>query len=161
MSDLLAGTGLTAAEWDGLARASRNVFATREWLQTWERHEPSSSGSTTLVARRPDGTAAALLPLAVARSRPRVLRPTGPWPPPERPLISAPEDADWAVRELAGQLRERGGWDVLELDAVPVGRPWHRRSRTARRTAAGPAADRAVGPVPSRDRRRCRALPPG
>lgn len=123
-STVLCARGVTPAEWDALAERSRNIFATREWLGTWHRHEPPMNGAFTLVTRGSDGALAALLPLTIHRRRPTVLRPLGPWPPPDRPLICAPEDEAWAVRHMSEQLVLRGGWDVLEMDAVPSDQPW-------------------------------------
>ena len=125
---------MTPEEWDQLARRSRNVFGTREWLSTWLEHNPSDA-AFTVASRRADGSLAGLLPLDVASRRPTVLRPLGPWPPPERPLIAADEDADTAVRDVMAQLDARAGWDVLQLDAVPCGQAWGtgRRSRVLAR----------------------------
>jgi CelD/BcsL family acetyltransferase involved in cellulose biosynthesis len=140
MADLL--DGVPAADWDALALRSRNVFATREWHETWLRHNPSTT-AFTLSARRPDGSLLALLPLEAAHRGTgglTVLRPLGPWPVPERPLICAADDAAEAVRDMTAQLAARGGWDVLEMQAVPADEPWTdglagvTLSRTANRT---------------------------
>jgi CelD/BcsL family acetyltransferase involved in cellulose biosynthesis len=120
----LTGGDVQSAEWDALAQRSGNVFATREWLSTWLVHEPLTRGALTVITRRPDGELAGLLPLKVHRHRPTVLRPIGPWPPPEGPLICAPEDESWVVRDVAGQLATRDRWDVIEMDAVPARQPW-------------------------------------
>jgi CelD/BcsL family acetyltransferase involved in cellulose biosynthesis len=122
--DALGAVGVTAAEWDDLALSSHNIFATREWLGTWQRYEPPPNGAVTLVSRRADGALAGLLPLSVHRRFPRVLRSMGPWPPPDGPLICVEEDETWVVRDLAEQLATRGGWDILEMDAVPTDLPW-------------------------------------
>jgi CelD/BcsL family acetyltransferase involved in cellulose biosynthesis len=125
-ADALGAPGVTVAEWDALAQRSGNVFATREWLSTWQQHEPGAAEVLTIVSRRPDGTLAALLPLVRHRHRrrPTVLRPQGPWPTPQSGLICAPEDGAWAATDVARQLAGRGGWDVLELDAVPEDQAW-------------------------------------
>lgn len=129
---MLGGEPTIAAAWDALAAQSANIFATREWLGTWERHEPSEDEVVLITTRRADGSVAALLPLRVHRRRPTVLRPLGPWPPPEGPLICAGEDYDWAVRDAARQLVSRGGWDTLEFDAVPVDQSWREVLRVVR-----------------------------
>jgi CelD/BcsL family acetyltransferase involved in cellulose biosynthesis len=120
----LGAPDVTAGEWDALARRSGNVFATREWLTTWQRYEPGAGGAFTVVSRRPDGTVAALLPLVRHRRHPTVLRPQGPWPMPQSGLLCAREDGAWAAADVAGQLSRRDGWDVLELDAVPGDQAW-------------------------------------
>src|SRR4051794_23009612 len=71
-----------------------------------------------------NGALAGLLPLSVHRRFPRVLRSMGPWPPPDGPLICAEEDRARVVQDMTEQLAARGGWDVLEMDAVPCDEPW-------------------------------------
>ena len=120
----LGATGVTEREWQELALGSGNVFGTLEWLGTWQSHEPTRAKNFTLVQRHADGRLGALLPLAVHRRRPRVLRPVGPWPPVVGGLICADEDRDWAVSGLSAQLSGRGDWDVLQMNGVPAEEAW-------------------------------------
>ena len=139
-SPVTAGGGLSSSdspsveawEWDALAESSRNVFGTRQWLSTWQRHERERGEDVTLVTRRQDGTLAGLLVLSVTHRRPMVLRPRGPQPSTQDPVICANEDLDWVLRDLAQQLADRRDWHVLLLEDVPLGRPWGSGLRVVR-----------------------------
>lgn len=116
--------GISEAEWDALAERSGSLFATRMWLETWQRHHGAGQETLTLAARAADGRLSGLLPLRRARRRPALLLPVGPWPPPAGPVLCAPGDVATAARDLGRQLADRGDWDVLMAMAVPVAAGW-------------------------------------
>ena len=129
----LTAEGVADAEWDALAERSGNVFATREWLSTWQRHHGGGQRTLTLASRDAGGRLTGLLPLRVARRHPALLLPVGPWPPPAGPVICAPEDIATVPRDLAEQLAGRDDWDVLLAQAVPVGAGWREALRAVPR----------------------------
>jgi CelD/BcsL family acetyltransferase involved in cellulose biosynthesis len=62
-------------EWDSLATASRNVFATSEWARLWWEHFGSSARLQLVAARLPEGQLVGIVPLMIARLGPaRVAR---------------------------------------------------------------------------------------
>ena len=92
-------------EWDELARASGNLFATREWLQTWYRHY-STGGALLVACRSPDGRLAAILPLEVKSVRGvRVLRFLGHGPSDQMGPICAAADVGFTAEALRRVLR--------------------------------------------------------
>jgi CelD/BcsL family acetyltransferase involved in cellulose biosynthesis len=54
-------------EWRTMAEASRNVFATPEWAETWWHHFGSGRESLTVLCRQTDGRPLAILPLYLER----------------------------------------------------------------------------------------------
>jgi CelD/BcsL family acetyltransferase involved in cellulose biosynthesis len=90
-----------AAAWDELALASGNVFAAREWTETWWRHFGEGRELLLHACRAQNGRLVALLPLYLARARPvRLLRFTGHGPGDELGPICAPGDRPAAARAL-------------------------------------------------------------
>jgi CelD/BcsL family acetyltransferase involved in cellulose biosynthesis len=92
-------------EWDDLAHASGNIFATRAWLSTWSRHFGAGRELVCYRVRRGDSRLAALLLLCAWCSRLlRVLRFLG------HPMggrlgpICAPSDRPLAAMALAEAL---------------------------------------------------------
>ncbi len=106
---------LSDEEWDRWAVDTGQLFGTREWLQTWRRHEQPGA-VVQLVCRRSDGSLAGMLWLSVIRRFPTVLRPLGPWPAPAASVLCAEEDRPWVTRNLLAQLQATPGWDVALLD---------------------------------------------
>ena len=81
------------AEWTRLAQQSSNVFGTWEWADAWHRHIGSHTQLALAIARRADGSAAAVLPTCVVRGRPvRVVRFLGAGPGDQLGPICAPAD---------------------------------------------------------------------
>lgn len=96
-----------AGEWDDLALRSGNLFATREWLQTWAKQ---FGGSRLLLhaCRGRDGRLVALLPLYERRIGPlRLWRFLGHDAGDELGPISLPDDRPAAARALARLLAAR------------------------------------------------------
>jgi CelD/BcsL family acetyltransferase involved in cellulose biosynthesis len=63
------------AEWDSLATASRNVFATSEWARLWWEHFGGTARLRLVAARRPEGRLVGIVPLLIDRLGPvRVAR---------------------------------------------------------------------------------------
>jgi CelD/BcsL family acetyltransferase involved in cellulose biosynthesis len=94
-------------EWDELAGATGNVFATWEWAAAWRRHLQPRSELTVVLVRRPDGSPRVLLPLYAAARRPaRVLRFIGAGPADELGPLCALEDRPLASELLRGHARQ-------------------------------------------------------
>ena len=88
-------------EWDDLALASANVFATREWLGAWWRHYGNDGRLLVSAVRDPGGRLLAILPLYVWRERPlRILRFLGHGPGDQLGPICAPADRVIVAREI-------------------------------------------------------------
>ncbi len=111
-------------EWDALAGASGNVFATRAWLSTWWRHFGAGRELVCYSVRRADGSLGALLPLYAWRSRPlRVLRFLG------HPMggrlgpISSPPDRPLAATALEHVL-SAARFDVFVGEGLEGGARW-------------------------------------
>lgn len=103
------------AEWDELAQAASNPFATLEWAETWLEHIGSQFTPRIFAARRADGNIVAILPLVVLRGRyVRKARFLGFGPANELGPICSPADRDAAVAALGRVLEDtRGEWDVF------------------------------------------------
>lgn len=100
--------------WDAVAQRSGNLFATWDWVSTWWRHFGSRRPLAGVIARRPDGEPAVIVPLYVARRTPlTVLRFLGhgcaDWLGP----IHAPEDAALGARAMGAALAALPRWDLL------------------------------------------------
>jgi CelD/BcsL family acetyltransferase involved in cellulose biosynthesis len=112
------------AEWDALAAASGNVFATREWVSCWWRHLGAGRTRAALVVRSADEGAVAVVPLYVWARRPlTVLRFAGHRGAGTVTPACRPEDAERvgaAIRAALPQL----GCDVLLADALPTDPAW-------------------------------------
>lgn len=103
------------AQWDGLAEAARNPFATQSWLQTWWRHF-GAGRRLALAACRDGDRVAAILPLYLAAVRPvRVARFLGHGLSDELGPVCAPADRGLAAAALAAGT----GWDLLLADDLP------------------------------------------
>lgn len=111
----LAGFELPDEAWDTLARRADNIFATREWLETWWDH--LGGGELRIsTCRRGDGSLAAILPLYLTRMGPaRALRFIGHGPSDQNGPICDPAERVAVARALRGALREGllGNWDLL------------------------------------------------
>jgi len=103
------------SEWDALAEASRNVFATREWLEAWWRHFGDGHELALTTARDQDGRLVAALPLYLWGARGlRVLRFLGHGPGDLLGPVAAPADlhaAQGALRSALGDAALR--WHVF------------------------------------------------
>jgi CelD/BcsL family acetyltransferase involved in cellulose biosynthesis len=114
-------------EWQALALAGGNVFSTWEWADAWWRHLGDGARLLAFTCRRPDGSAAAILPLCVRRGR-YGLREAG-WigagPADELGPVCAPADAVLAAVALQEAIaRTRGRWDVMTLDGLRADEGW-------------------------------------
>ena len=97
-----------AEEWDALALASRNVFATRTFLSLWLEHHGDGRELLLRVCREPvSGRAVGILPLYRWRRFPlSVVRFLGHGAGDELGPICAPEDASRVARALQQALAE-------------------------------------------------------
>jgi CelD/BcsL family acetyltransferase involved in cellulose biosynthesis len=117
------------AEWAALARNSGNPFATPEWCRLWLKHAGVRARPRFFLARRPDGSAFAVLPLVVTHGRyVRKLRLAGFGAANELGPATAPGDREQA----AGALRRvldltRDEWDLFLGESLP-GDGWPART---------------------------------
>ncbi len=111
-------------DWDRLAWASGNVFATPEWAAAWWRH--LGRGEPLLLGcRSHDGALVGLLALERSGSRGvRTLRAVGSGPADEVAPVCAPADASDVAAALRRHLATRRDWDVLRLGPLPAGGDW-------------------------------------
>ena len=124
----LGGVDEARADWEQLATASGNPFATLEWTETWLEHAAGPYVPHLFLARDPGGRTAAIVPLVIARGRYvrkarflgfRAANQVGP--------ICAPEDAelgDEALRRVLAATRR--DWDVFLAENLP-GTGWDAR----------------------------------
>jgi CelD/BcsL family acetyltransferase involved in cellulose biosynthesis len=106
------------AQWTGLGRQARSVFATFEWAETWWRHFGNGEPRVRVV---PD---VAVLPLYVGRSGPfRLLRFIGHGPADELGPVCAPEALGEAVIGLREAVRDEG-FHLFLGEALPGHAPW-------------------------------------
>lgn len=120
-------------EWDALAGATRNVFATWEWASLWWRHFGGSRTLLTHACRSADGRLVGILPLYLSRQRPfRVVRLVGHGEADQLGPICLPEHRPAVARALRDVLTDTGadvflaerlareeGWSAL-LDAEEI-----------------------------------------
>jgi CelD/BcsL family acetyltransferase involved in cellulose biosynthesis len=107
-----------APELQALAEASRNVFATAEWLTAWWRHFGDDQEPRFHTVRDGDRLVA-LLPLVLWRRAPRVLRFAGHGPSDVMGPICAPADRPIAAAALERVLDD-SDWDVLLAERLPT-----------------------------------------
>jgi CelD/BcsL family acetyltransferase involved in cellulose biosynthesis len=132
------------SEWDVLAAAAGNPFATSAWAETWLAHSDEDVRTFFFRVAPAAGAGAVILPLVVAGGRRvRRLRFLGFGAGSELGPISAPADRAHAAAALAEAFRvTRGEWDVFLGDHLP-GVGWGdllggRSSRREAPTAQGP-----------------------
>ena len=113
-------------EWDALAAASGNVFASRLWLETWWRHFGRDRPLRLGAHRAADGTLTAIVPLYLASRRPvRMLRFLGHGASDQLGPICARGDERAGAEALALAVAATGrAWDALLADELPTSLPW-------------------------------------
>ncbi|MDP9264720.1 MAG: GNAT family N-acetyltransferase [Chloroflexota bacterium] len=116
-------------EWDSLALASRNVFATYEWISTWYRHFGASAQPITVTGRDGAGQLVALVPLFVRRQGPlHVIRFAGSGPAGQLGPVSDPAHRQAGAVALRGALdRSAVRWDVFLGTHLAVDEGWTHR----------------------------------
>lgn len=115
-------------DWQALAEAAGNVFATPEWLTLWWRHFGRGQ-ELRLFTVREEGRLVTLLPLVLWRRRqPRVLRFLGHGPSDVMGPVCRDADRPMAAAALEWVLGERD-WDVLLAERLPAGDPAAARLR--------------------------------
>jgi CelD/BcsL family acetyltransferase involved in cellulose biosynthesis len=112
-------------EWDRLAEASGNLFATFEWASAWWGHAAGARESLLLGAcRSPDGSTVGLVPLAVDRHRRlEIARLVGHGPADRLAPICAPGDRE-AVAEATHALLAESGADLFIGEQMPAEEGW-------------------------------------
>src|SRR3954447_2531181 len=124
--ELVEAQQFPRGEWDALAAASANVFATPEWCETWRAELAPDVRAQLLVCRDGDGRARAVWPLYEARRGPlRVVRLLGHGPADELGPACAPEDRPLAAAALREALATgRLGGRVLVAERLAAEAPW-------------------------------------
>jgi CelD/BcsL family acetyltransferase involved in cellulose biosynthesis len=120
---------LLREEWQSLALASRNVFATWEWNTLWWRYFGARSRAFVSACREADGTLAAIVPLYLWRERPvRVFRFFGHGLGDQLGPICAEGERGLATRALESALEAVAGWDVVVGEQLPAVEGWAERA---------------------------------
>lgn len=111
-------------EWDSLAVASGNAFATYEWAAAWWRQFGADASLLLGACRRADGSVGALLPLVEHREGgPRTARLLGHGPSDRLAPICAPDDRPTAATALRGFLAE-SRCDLFLGEQMPAEEGW-------------------------------------
>src|SRR3954468_17104503 len=106
--ELVEAQQFPRGEWDALAAAPANVFATPEWCETWRAELAPDVRAQLLVCRDGDGRARAVWPLYSERRGPaRLLRLLGHGPADELGPACAPDDRPLAAAGLRAALARR------------------------------------------------------
>jgi CelD/BcsL family acetyltransferase involved in cellulose biosynthesis len=126
VDDIDVGDGSSIeAEWGELARASRNIFGTPEFLKLWWRHAETGAPMRLSALRAADGSITAVLPIYVQRRGPiRIARFLGHGPGDELGPVHRPADATTVARGLQAHLDARRDWDVVLAEHLPGASSW-------------------------------------
>ena len=113
-------------EWDALARASRNVFATSEWARLWWECYGGPARLRLVGARSPEGSLVGIVPLVVTRVGPvRVARFLGHGMGDLLGPIHAPGDGVAGPALLESALASIATeWDVFLGERLPGNAAW-------------------------------------
>lgn len=109
-------------DWDELARAASNPFATLEWCEAWLEHIGALCTPRIFAARRADGSIAVILPLVVVSGRyVRKARFLGFGAANQLGPICSPADHGAAVAALRRVLDDTwGDWDLFLGENLPA-----------------------------------------
>jgi CelD/BcsL family acetyltransferase involved in cellulose biosynthesis len=108
-------------EWDDLAQATGNIFATRQWASTWWRHCGREEPPLVVACRAPNNSLMAVLPLYLWSIRPaRVARFIGHGPADQLGPICLPTNRVPTARALRA-LCEDAHLDLLLAELFPRG----------------------------------------
>jgi CelD/BcsL family acetyltransferase involved in cellulose biosynthesis len=131
-AERLEDPGTVRADWDRLAAAAGNPFATPEWIEAWLRHAANGTSFSLWAFRGADGSVATLLPLVLTQGRyVRKLRFAGFGAANELGPIGDPGDRELGARALRFALdATRREWDVFLGDNLP-GTGWESRCGAA------------------------------
>lgn len=116
--------GPSAAEWNGLAAATGNIFATRDWLASWWAH--FGEGAEPVIVTDSDSAPTVIWPLMQNGRLVRQLRLIGHGDSDRLGPVCAPE-SDPIAGEVLKKALARGKalrWDALLLHDVEPDRPW-------------------------------------
>ena len=113
------------ADWNALAEASRNLFATFEWASAWWRHAAGAAESLLVGAcRRADGSTAGLIPLVVERQRGlEIARLVGHGPSDRLAPICSADDRRPVAHATLSLLAESGS-DLFIGEQMPADEGW-------------------------------------
>jgi CelD/BcsL family acetyltransferase involved in cellulose biosynthesis len=122
--EAVASIDAISAEWDTLARESRNIFSTREWASTWWRHRAEDHVPLVFACRTDDGPLLAVLPLYLSATFPaRVARFIGHGPADELGPICAPPSRAIGAKALQ-RILSLAEIDFLLAELLPCGYGW-------------------------------------
>jgi CelD/BcsL family acetyltransferase involved in cellulose biosynthesis len=128
-AELVEDVASIREEWQRLALASRNVFATWEWITLWWEHFGAGRRQSVVACRAADGTLVAIVPLYFWRERPlRVLRFLGHGVGDQLGPVCAEGERCLATRSLACALEVVAGWDIVVGEQLPAGEGWAERA---------------------------------
>lgn len=134
----LSSLSALPGEWEALAEASGNIFATREWLTSWWRHFGADRQLLLFECRTSSGRLVAILPLYRYASRPlHVVRFLGHGPGDELGPICAPADRSHAARALRRIIHALDP-DVFLGEQLPGSESWKRLGGTLLRQESSP-----------------------
>jgi len=117
-------------DWQRLALASKNIFATWEWTTLWWRHFSEGRRRLVVACRTVDGTLVAIVPLYLWRARPvRVLRFLGHGLGDQLgPICAADDERGLALQALDLALDTVAQWDVVLGEQLPAWEGWAERA---------------------------------
>lgn len=113
-------------EWPELARHTRSIFSTWEWMSTWWRHFGEEGRLLAAAGRSATGRLITILPLYLAASQPlRIIRFLGHGPGDQLGPICAPEDW-WTAAELLRDFlaARQSRWDLFLGEQLPGTEHW-------------------------------------
>lgn len=112
-------------EWDSLARESKNVFATPEWVRLWWECFGGPARLRLVAAREPGGRLVGIVPLLLSRLGPvRVARFIGHGQGDLLgPICGAPGES-WGPAILQRALAEVRDWDLFLGERLPGSAAW-------------------------------------
>lgn len=112
-------------EWNELARASGNIFATPEWVSIWLRHFARGHRLLASACRTGDGRLAAILPLYLWSRRLGIVRFIGHDAGDQLGPICAPADLVPAARALRRALSDAPwSWGLFMGEWLPADADW-------------------------------------
>jgi CelD/BcsL family acetyltransferase involved in cellulose biosynthesis len=122
-------------EWDSLVEASRNIFSSWEWAETWWRHFGQGRRRHVTACRSADGDLVAILPLYYWSERLGIIRFIGHDAGDQLGPVCASDDSTAAARALSRLLEQPDfRWNLFVGDWLPGNEEWgtHLRGKVLR-----------------------------
>ena len=112
-------------DWRALAVARGNAFVTPEWFLAWNRHYGGEHAPLVCAVRGPGEELRGVLPLVLARDRPRALRFAGSGVGDHfHPAASERDEEEVAIAVARGLRASERRWSAIVLENVEVGAAW-------------------------------------